>query len=102
MDFSFTEEQDALRELATRILSDLSTGERLKEVEGTDDRIDRKLWSELGSAGLLGVALPESCGGPASGSWPPPSWPKRWDGPPERFPSRPLSFSGRAHRRVRQ
>jgi len=67
MDFSFTEEQDAVRELAARILGDLSTPERLKEVETTDDRIDRKLWAELGSAGLLGVALPESCGGAGLG-----------------------------------
>jgi alkylation response protein AidB-like acyl-CoA dehydrogenase len=67
MDFAFTEEQDAVRELAARILGDLSTPERLKEVEATDDRIDHKLWTELGSAGLLGVALPESCGGAGLG-----------------------------------
>ena len=67
MDFAFTEEQDAVRELAARILGDLSTPERLKEVEATEDRIDRKLWAELGSAGLLGVALPESCGGAGLG-----------------------------------
>jgi alkylation response protein AidB-like acyl-CoA dehydrogenase len=67
MDFAFTEEQDAVRELAARILSDLSTPERLKEVEATDDRIDRKLWTELGSSGLLGVALPESSGGAGLG-----------------------------------
>jgi acyl-CoA dehydrogenase len=67
MDFAFTEEQDALRELAARILGDLSTPERLKEVEATEDRVDRKVWAELGSAGLLGVALPESCGGAGLG-----------------------------------
>jgi alkylation response protein AidB-like acyl-CoA dehydrogenase len=67
MDFSFSEEQDAVRELAARILTDLSTPERLKEVESSDERIDRKLWSELGSAGLLGVALPEADGGAGLG-----------------------------------
>jgi alkylation response protein AidB-like acyl-CoA dehydrogenase len=67
MDFSFSEEQDALRELAARILGDLSTPERLKEVEAGEERIDRKLWAELGSAGLLGVALPESSGGAGLG-----------------------------------
>ncbi len=67
MDFAFSEEQDAVRELAARILGDLSTPEHLKEVEATDDRIDRKVWTELGSAGLLGVALPESCGGAGLG-----------------------------------
>jgi alkylation response protein AidB-like acyl-CoA dehydrogenase len=67
MDFAFTEEQDAVRELAARILGDLSTPERLREIEASADRIDRKLWTELGSAGLLGVALPESCGGAGLG-----------------------------------
>jgi alkylation response protein AidB-like acyl-CoA dehydrogenase len=67
MDFSFTEEQEALRELASRIFSDLATPERLKEVEDTDERVDRKLWAELASAGLLGIALPESAGGAGLG-----------------------------------
>jgi acyl-CoA dehydrogenase len=67
MDFSFSEEQEAVRELAARILNDLSTPERLKEVEAGDERIDRKLWSELGSAGLLGLSLPESLGGAGLG-----------------------------------
>jgi 3-oxocholest-4-en-26-oyl-CoA dehydrogenase beta subunit len=67
MDFAFDEEQDALRELAARILGDLSTPERLREVEATDDRIDRKVWDEMASAGLLGVALPEAAGGAGLG-----------------------------------
>jgi alkylation response protein AidB-like acyl-CoA dehydrogenase len=67
MDFSFNEEQEAVRELAARILGDLSTPERLKEVEAGDERIDRKLWRELANAGLLGIALPESAGGAGLG-----------------------------------
>ncbi len=67
MDFSFTEEQEAVRELAARIFSDLATPERLKEVEATDERFDRKLWGELASAGLLGIWLPESVGGSGLG-----------------------------------
>jgi len=67
MDFSFTEEQEAVRELAARIFSDLATHERLREVEASDERIDRKLWAELASAGLLGIDLPESVGGAALG-----------------------------------
>ncbi|HTT86839.1 MAG TPA: acyl-CoA dehydrogenase family protein, partial [Acidimicrobiales bacterium] len=67
MDFAFDEEQEAVRELAARILGDLSTPERLKEVEATEDRVDRKVFAELASAGLLGVALPESCGGAGLG-----------------------------------
>jgi alkylation response protein AidB-like acyl-CoA dehydrogenase len=67
VDFSFTEEQEAVRELAARIFSDLSTPERLKEIEATDERFDRKLWAELGAAGLLGIWLPESVGGAGLG-----------------------------------
>jgi len=69
MDFSFSEEQEAVRELADRIFTDLSTQERLRELETQDDgdRFDRKLWSELAAAGLLGIALPEDVGGAGLG-----------------------------------
>jgi len=69
MDFSFSEEQEAVRELADRIFTDLSTQERLREMETdpTDDRFDRKLWSELAAAGLLGIGLPEDVGGAGLG-----------------------------------
>ncbi len=69
MDFSFSEEQEAVRELADRIFTDLSTQERLREMEtdADSDRFDAKLWSELASAGLLGIALPEDVGGAGLG-----------------------------------
>ncbi|HTZ10380.1 MAG TPA: acyl-CoA dehydrogenase family protein, partial [Acidimicrobiales bacterium] len=67
MDFAFTEEQEAVRELSSRIFSDLSTPERLKEVETGEERLDRKLWGELASAGLLGIGLPEAVGGAGLG-----------------------------------
>jgi 3-oxocholest-4-en-26-oyl-CoA dehydrogenase beta subunit len=67
MDFSLTEEQEAVRELAARIFSDLATPERTKEAEATEERVDRKLWTELAAAELLGIALPESVGGAALG-----------------------------------
>jgi acyl-CoA dehydrogenase len=61
MDFSFSEEQEAVRELADRIFTDLATHERLTEFETEVDgeRFDRKLWAELAGAGLLGISLPE-------------------------------------------
>jgi len=69
MDFSFSEEQEAVRELAERIFTDLSTPERLRQFESEPDgdRFDRKLWSELAGAGLLGIALPEEVGGAGLG-----------------------------------
>jgi len=69
MDFSFTEEQETVRDLAARIFTDLATHERLRELESEPDgeRFDRKLWSELAAAGLLGIALPEEVGGAGLG-----------------------------------
>ncbi len=67
MDFSFTEEQDAVRELAAQILGDQATTDRVKAVEATDDRVDWDLWSGLADAGLLGIALPTEHGGSGLG-----------------------------------
>jgi len=69
VDFSFSEEQEAVRELAERIFGDLSTHERLKDLEAVPggDRFDRRLWGELATAGLLGIGLPEDVGGAGLG-----------------------------------
>jgi alkylation response protein AidB-like acyl-CoA dehydrogenase len=63
LDFSYTEDEQALRELSHKILEDYITQDRLREVEASEDRIDRKAWSALAEANLLGVALPEEYGG---------------------------------------
>ncbi len=69
MDFSFSEDQEAIRELATRIFTDLATHDRMREIEADPKtpRFDRKLWSELASAGLTGINLPEDVGGAGLG-----------------------------------
>jgi len=67
MEFSFTDEQDALREVARKILEAEATPDRLREVEKSDERIDRKLWGTLAEANLLGAALPEAHGGSGYG-----------------------------------
>ena len=68
MDFSRSEEQDEIAALATRILTDKATTERLREIEaGGAERIDRDLWAALADAGLLGVALPSALGGQGLG-----------------------------------
>src|SRR6478609_852841 len=67
MDFRFTQEQDEAAELAAGILKDRVTNDRLKSVEAAGDRFDRELWAELGSAGLLGLALPEEYDGAGLG-----------------------------------
>jgi alkylation response protein AidB-like acyl-CoA dehydrogenase len=63
MDFSFTEDQDTLRELTRKILGDLATPERIGAIEKSEEWFDRELWAELGKANLLGVGLPETQGG---------------------------------------
>ena len=63
MDFSLTDEQRAIVELAGQILTDRCTQARVKAIESTEDRYDHELWAEFAKAGLLGAALPESAGG---------------------------------------
>jgi alkylation response protein AidB-like acyl-CoA dehydrogenase len=67
MDFSFTEEADAVRELAEQVFSGSMSVERVKEIEASDDRIDCELWKELATTGLLGIGLPEAHGGAGLG-----------------------------------
>jgi acyl-CoA dehydrogenase len=66
MDFTYSEEQETVRELAGRIFSERATHERLRQIEtaGADEGpIDRELWGELANAGLLGIHLSEDVGG---------------------------------------
>jgi acyl-CoA dehydrogenase len=69
MDFSLDEDTQAAKGLADQILTDLSTHERLRELEAVEDgdRFDRKLWAALADAGLLGISLPEDVGGAGLG-----------------------------------
>jgi alkylation response protein AidB-like acyl-CoA dehydrogenase len=67
MDFSFTSDQQDLRELAAKILSDATTLERTKQVFADSAGFDRALWAALGDAGILGISLPESVGGAGLG-----------------------------------
>lgn len=66
MDFDYSEEQEAVRELADRIFTERATHERLKALEAAADGegpMDRELWAELAAAGLLGIHLGEDVGG---------------------------------------
>jgi alkylation response protein AidB-like acyl-CoA dehydrogenase len=67
VDFSFTEEQEAIRALAAEILGAEMTQERLRAAEREADWIDAALWKQLAAANLLGVAIPEACGGMGMG-----------------------------------
>jgi acyl-CoA dehydrogenase len=67
MDFSLTEQQQAVQDLSAQIFEGQATGDRVKTVEATADRIDRDLWAELARANLLGIAVPEDVGGSGLG-----------------------------------
>jgi hypothetical protein len=67
MDFSFTEEQEAIRALAAEILGAEMTADRLKAAERDAGWVDAALWKKLADANLLGVAIPEVYGGMGMG-----------------------------------
>ncbi len=62
MNFDLSDEQQVLGGLAQQIFGDLSTIERITELQ-TRDGFDATLWSELAKAGLLGLCVAEEHGG---------------------------------------
>jgi len=67
MDFAFDESQREISELAAKILGDLVTHTRLKELEANGEFFDATVWAELAKANLLGLAVPEEYGGSGLG-----------------------------------
>ena len=67
MDFKLSEDQRSVAELASSILSDRATTDRVRAIETTPSRVDEELWADLGRAGLLGLALSEEDGGAGLG-----------------------------------
>lgn len=65
MNFNFTEEEEAAKELAEQILGDATSFDRLREVERDDDGpgFDRELWASLAEANLIGLPISEELGG---------------------------------------
>jgi alkylation response protein AidB-like acyl-CoA dehydrogenase len=67
MDFSLSDEQEALRELARKIFAERVSHERTKELEASGEWYDAGLWTEICRANLPGIALPEEVGGAGLG-----------------------------------
>ncbi len=63
MDFSLSDDQRELRDLAARILSDAVTDETLRALADSGAPYDAALWRTLADAGLLGLAISEDNGG---------------------------------------
>jgi 3-oxocholest-4-en-26-oyl-CoA dehydrogenase beta subunit len=67
MDFHLSEELTEVAALARTLFTDLSTTDRVREVEQGASRHDDDLWAALGKAGLLGLAAPEEHSGAGLG-----------------------------------
>ena len=67
MDFGFREEEDAVVELARKILEDHATNQRKRALEVAGTPYDGALWQALAQSNLLGTAIPEAFGGTALG-----------------------------------
>lgn len=67
MDFNFTEDQIAIRELAYQIFTDRATDEFMLAFSRSKQTYDDDLWGTLAEQGLLGIAVPEAAGGSGLG-----------------------------------
>ncbi len=64
MDFSYSEEQQAIFDLAAQILSEGSPPDKLLALEqGDGPRFDPELWAKVGESGLVGIAVPPAYDG---------------------------------------
>lgn len=64
MDFSYSDEQEAIGELARQLFADNTSLDGLRTLEKADGpRFDPELWSALGEAGIIGISIPEELGG---------------------------------------
>lgn len=68
MDFRFSDEQQALGDIAEQILTDAVTHERLAELEAAGGAIfDRDVWRQLAESGVCAAVVPEAHGGSGLG-----------------------------------
>lgn len=67
MDFSFDEDQNAIRDLASQIFTDRTTDEFLQDFQRAGHTYDDALWTTLAEQGLLGITVAEEFGGTGLG-----------------------------------
>src|SRR5688572_9903181 len=67
MDFSFTGEQEAVRDLARQIADGQLSHEQLQEHRDSGEPFPARAWQELAKAELVGIGLPEDAGGSGLG-----------------------------------
>lgn len=67
MNFDFSDDEKAIRDLAHQIFTDRTTDEFMLEFDRGDETYDWGLWQTLADQGLLGIAVPEAVGGSGLG-----------------------------------
>jgi alkylation response protein AidB-like acyl-CoA dehydrogenase len=67
VDFSYDDEQTALREAVSGLLARAYGGEQRREVIATDPGFDEKTWARLAEMGILGLPFAEEDGGAGAG-----------------------------------
>jgi pimeloyl-CoA dehydrogenase small subunit len=63
MDFSYSEEQELLRNSVARFLADTYNFETFRKVSRIEPGWRREIWKQFAELGLLGASLPEEYGG---------------------------------------
>ncbi len=67
MDFSVSEDQQLVRELAAQIFGDCGNHERSRKLEDAGAWLDEELWGKLLAANLTALSVPEALGGSGLG-----------------------------------
>jgi alkylation response protein AidB-like acyl-CoA dehydrogenase len=68
MDFSFTEEQQLLRDSLARYIEREYAFEKRRAIQRSAEGFSREVWSQLAEMGLLGLTQPEQYGGYGGGA----------------------------------
>jgi len=67
VDFNYSQDQVAIKDVAERMFRDFGTDERIKQCYKESQPFYKALWRELANAGLLGTCLPTAFGGSEMG-----------------------------------
>ena len=67
MDFSFTEDQNSIRDLVKQVLTDIVNDDSLKTLAKEGKWFHQRAWSQLAASEMLGLAIPEEYGGAGMG-----------------------------------
>jgi hypothetical protein len=67
MDFSFTDDQNSIRDLVKQVLGDLVTDDSLKALAKDHKWFHERAWRQLADSEMLGLAIPEEFGGAGMG-----------------------------------